>query len=341
MKLSIPVQEAVGKVLLHDITRIVPGEFKGRAFSKGHIIRKEDIPALLALGKDNIFVLELSKGDVHENDAAQRIARAAAGQGIELQEPVEGKVKLSANVKGLLKVNSEALARINSIEEIVLATLHTNRRVTPGLTVAATRIIPLYTGEEKIAGVEQICREQYPIVEIRPFRLMRVGLVTTGNEIYHGRIEDRFGPIVREKLADMGSEVIRQQIVPDNVPMIVSAIQGLLADGAEMILTTGGMSVDPDDLTPAGIRAAGGEVVAYGSPTFPGAMFMLAYIGNVPVIGLPGCVMYHRATIFDLVVPRILAGERITRNDIIPLGHGGLCLDCPECRYPDCGFGKG
>ena len=341
MKQSIPVQEAVGKVLAHDITRIVPGEFKGRAFKKGHVIREEDIGTLLKLGKDNIYVLNLRNGFIHENDAAQRIARAVAGAGIALTEPVEGKVKLVATGKGLLKVNAAALAQINTIEEIALATLHTNRTVTADLPVAGTRIIPLYTTEEKIAEVEEICRKHHPIIEIKPFRSLKVGLVTTGNEIFHGRIEDKFGPIVRAKFGEMGSEVIRQIIVPDNVSMTVEAIRELLAEKVEMIVATGGMSVDPDDRTPAGIRAAGGEVVTYGSPTFPGAMFMLAYIGDVPVVGLPGGAMYHRATVFELVVPRILAGERITRADIVGLGHGGLCAGCPECRYPECGFGKG
>ena len=339
MTREIPVQQAVGSVLFHDITRIVPGEFAGRAFKKGHIIREEDVPKLLQLGKDNIYVLDLEEGYIHENEAAERIARAVCGSGILMTEPSEGKVTMTAVERGLLKVNVDALNRINDIEEMVLATLHTNRPVAAGERIAGTRIIPLFTDEERIRRVEIIARAAFPLIEVKPFRSLKVGLVTTGNEVFHGRIEDKFGPIIREKFDRLGSRVLRQILVADNTPMTVKAIHDLIEEGAEMIVATGGMSVDPDDRTPTSIREAGGRVITYGSPTFPGAMFMLAYIGQIPVIGIPGCAMYHKATVFDLVVPRILAGETLTRSDITRLGHGGLCSSCPECRYPTCGFG--
>jgi hypothetical protein len=339
MMREIPVQEAVGSVLFHDITRIVPGEFAGRAFKKGHIIQEEDVAALLKLGKDNIYVLDLEEGYIHENEAAQRIASAVCGNGIRITEPSEGKVTMEAVEQGLLKVKVDALNRINDIEEMVLATLHTNRLVDADTRVGGTRIIPLFTDEERIRRVEAIAQAAFPLIEVKPFRSLRVGLVTTGNEVFHGRIEDKFGPIIREKFARLGSSVMRQILVSDDTPMTVKAIHDLIDGGAEMIVATGGMSVDPDDRTPSSIRAAGGQVVTYGSPTFPGAMFMLAYIGQVPVIGIPGCAMYHKATVFDLVVPRILAGETLTRSDITRLGHGGLCSSCPECHYPICGFG--
>lgn len=336
----IPVQEAVGEVLVHDITRIAPGEFKGRAFKKGHRIMEEDVSNLMNLGKNTICILDLGQGYVHEDDAASRIATAASGRGIELTEAVEGKVKMISTCNGLLRVDVNGLQRMNSIEQIVLATLHTNQQVTKGTPVAGTRIIPLFTDEARILAVENICRESFPVVEVVPFRSKRIGLVTTGSEVFHGRIQDKFGPVVREKFAAMGSEVFRQIIVPDDVPTIIRSIHELLDHGAEMIICSGGMSVDPDDRTPASIRGAGGEVITYGSPTFPGSMFMLSYLGVVPIIGLPGCAMYHKATIFDLVVPRILAGDRISREDIVALGHGGFCFSCSECRYPSCSFGK-
>jgi hypothetical protein len=341
MMKAVPVEEAVGRVLFHDITRIAPGEFKGRAFKKGHLISEDDIPKLLNLGKDNIYVMDLPAGFVHENDAAVRIARVAAGYGLRLTEPVEGKVQMVSTVNGLLKINVEALIRINSIEQIVLASLHKDRQVTVDLPVAGTRIIPLFIEEAKISQVEGVCGEGRPVVEVKPFKPFRVGLVTTGNEIFYGRIEDKFGPVVRNKFAGFGSEVVRQILVPDNVQQTAGAILELVDEGVEMIVLTGGMSVDPDDRTPAGIRAAGAEVITYGSPTFPGSMFMLAYIGGIPVVGLPGCVMYHKATVFELVIPRILAGEKVSRSDIVTLGHGGFCQSCKECRYPDCSFGKG
>ncbi|MCF8053051.1 MAG: molybdopterin-binding protein [Desulfobacterales bacterium] len=327
-------------VLCHDITRIVPGESKGPAFQKGHVVRTEDVSALLDLGKRSLYVLDLAPDELHENDAARRIASAAAGTGLTMTEPVEGKVNLLADFYGLLKIDVAALRRINEIEDVIFSTLHTGQAVRRNQPVAGTRIIPLVTGKEKVEAVEAVCRSDFPVVEVRPFASLTVGVVTTGSEVYHGRIEDRFGPVIQVKFAELGSRVLRQEFVSDDIDMTVKAIRGLIDDGAQMIAVTGGMSVDPDDQTPAAIRAAGAEVVTYGAPVLPGAMFMLAYIGEVPVVGLPGCVMYYRASIFDLVVPRLLAGEAVTRQDIAAMGHGGFCRSCADCRFPNCSFGK-
>jgi molybdenum cofactor synthesis domain-containing protein len=328
-------------VLCHDITEIVPGKVKGRAFKKGHIVRKEDVPKLLNLGKKHLYVWEINDNVLHETEAAERIAKATAGQGITLTESAEGKVELKAGQFGMLKINTQALEKINEIDEVVFATIYSNQLVNPGQVVAGCRTIPLVIDVNKIRQVETIGRAYFPVVEIKQLRELRVGIVTTGSEVYHGRIQDRFGPVLRAKLEEFGSRFMRQIFVDDDVPMIVEAIQSLIQEGAEMIITTGGMSVDPDDVTPAGIRAAGGRVIAYGAPALPGSMFMLAYIKDIPVLGLPGCVMYHKTTIFDLIVPRILAGEEVTRKDIIHLAHGGLCMGCSPCRYPFCAFGKG
>lgn len=341
MKKVVPVCDAVGLVLCHDITEVVPGEFKGRAFRKGHVVEASDIPRLLSMGKENLYVLSLQPGIVHEDDAALRIATAAAGPEVSISEPEEGKVNLCARSDGLLKINVEALNRINSLQDIVLGTLHTNQQVPAGRVVAATRIIPLVIESPRIQEVEDICVESYPLVEIKPFKRLKVGLVTTGSEVFHGRIKDGFGPVLRAKFSELGCEVVGQVLVSDDVSMTVQAIADFLAEGVGMVAVTGGMSVDPDDQTPLAIRKTGARVVSYGASTFPGAMFMLAYLGNVPIIGLPACVMYHRASIFDLVVPRMLAGEALTRADIAALGHGGLCSLCPECRFPLCAFGKG
>ena len=338
---AIAVTDAVGTVLCHDVTRIVPGAEKGPAFRKGHIIRSEDIPALLAIGKEHIYILDLSPGMLHENEAAERMARAAAGAGIRFTPVSEGKVNLVAQGDGLLKINAEGLRHVNAIEGVVFGTLHTHRTIVAGSPVAGTRVIPLVIEEDKIRQVEALCQRHRPLVEVKPFRPWTIGMITTGSEVYHGRIADKFGPVVREKFAALGSTVVEQILVSDDQAMTVAAIHRLIAAGAEMVVATGGMSVDPDDQTPASIRAAGGTVVTYGAPVFPGAMFMLAYIGRVPVLGLPGCVMYSRATIFDLIVPRLLAGETVCRDEVIALGHGGLCPACPACRYPQCGFGRG
>jgi hypothetical protein len=327
-------------VLGHDITEIVPGRFKGPAFKRGHVIRPEDVNRLRDLGKENIAALDLGPDWMHEDDAAHRLATAAAGEGIALSAPCEGKVNLIASRNGLLKINVDRLNGINAIADVMMATLHTNQLVKSGRIVAGTRIIPLTIKNEAIQAAEAHCRPNDPVVSIRPVRPHLVGLITTGSEVYHKRIEDRFGPVIKKKVSSLGSRILRQICVPDDISMTVDAIEALIGEGAQIVLITGGMSVDPDDLTPSSIRASGAEVITYGAPVLPGAMFMLAYLGGVPIIGLPGCVMYHETSIFDLVVPRILVGERLTREDIISYGHGGMCIGCEDCRYPACGFGK-
>jgi molybdenum cofactor synthesis domain-containing protein len=337
----IPVEEAEGTVLCHDITEIVPGQFKGRAFKKGHVVAKADIQKLLRLGKESLYVWELGTGFLHENDAATRIARAGAGFGISLTEPVEGKISLKAEVSGLLKINSCALEEINSIDQILFVTLHSNQIVKAGQKLASCGVVPLVIGESKIADVEAICTSRAPIVTIKPLMSRNVGIVTTGGEVYAGRIKDQFGPVIRRKVADLGSRTLDQTIVPDDIKLIANAIRDQINRGAELVIATGGMSVDPNDVTPSAIRAAGGEVLVYGAPVLPGAMFLLAKIGDVPILGVPGCVMYNKTTVLDLILPRILAGETITRHSIVRLGHGGLCLNCESCRFPNCSFGKG
>ncbi len=341
MRKMIPVRKAIGMILCHDITEVTVGKFKGRAFKKGHVVTEEDIPKLLRLGKENIFALSLDGDQIHEDDAALRIGKAAAGSGLSLSPPCEGRVDLIAQTNGLLKINVEALTEINSIGDVVFGSLHTNQQVVNNRVVGSTRIIPLVTEEERVRKVEEICSSCFPLAQIKPFRSMKVGVVTTGSEVFHGRIEDGFGPVLKRKFRELGCEIIDQVFVSDVISSTVSAIHNFIEQGADMIAVTGGMSVDPDDQTPASIRSTGAEIISYGAPTFPGAMFMLAYMGKIPIIGLPACVMYFRASVFDLIVPRILADEAITRRDIAVLGHGGLCSLCKDCRYPVCSFGKG
>lgn len=340
MKL-IRVEEAEGMILAHDMTEIIPGKSKCPVFKKGHVIKNEDIPRLLKMGKEHIGIIEFNEGDIHENNAAIRMATAAAGFGIELTEPSEGKVNLIAKNSGLLKVNYKALYEINSIDEIIMATLHTDIIIESGTVVGGTRIIPLMTDVHKIVKMETICKENKPIVQVLPMRKLKVGIVTTGSEVYHKRIPDKFGPVLERKFKELGCEVMRQVIANDDADMISEFINQLIDEGAEFIACTGGMSVDPDDVTPLGIRKTGAIIVSYGAPTLPGSMFMLAYKNNIPIVGLPGCVMYSKRTIFDLTVPRLVAGEKLTREDMIRLGHGGLCSSCEICTFPNCGFGKG
>jgi len=338
---QVHVGDSIGMVLAHDVTEIIPGKWKGAAFKKGHVIKEEDIPRLLNMGKEHIGIIEYKSNSVHENEAAIRMGNAAAGPGIKLTEPSEGKVNLIASSSGLLKVNYRALLEVNCIDELMIATLHTDQLVDIDTVVAGTRIVPLITEEEKIAKVEQICKRNHPLIQIMPLRKLKAGIITTGSEVFHKRIPDKFGPVIFSKFEELGCEVMKQIYSNDDSDMIVYSINSLIAEGAEIVAVTGGMSVDPDDVTPLGIRKTGAEIITYGAPTLPGAMFMLAYKNSIPIIGLPGCVMYSKRTIFDLIFPRLLAGEKVIKEDIVRLGHGGLCMNCKDCRYPNCGFGKG
>lgn len=335
---TIPVADAVGTVLCHDITRIVRGQSKGPVFRKGHVVTHTDIPVLLSVGKENLYVYEPTAALIHENEAAHRIAVCTAGNHIRLSEAQEGRINFYATCHGLLQIDVQGLARVNALGEIALASLHSFQEVSTNQAVAGTRIIPLMIAADKIAQLEGTVKA--PLVNVLPFRSCKVGIVTTGSEVFYGRIEDSFGPVVRDKFTRLGSTIIGQQLTNDSVEMTSHAISSFVEQGAEMIVVTGGMSVDPDDRSPAAIRASGAEIITYGAPTFPGSMFLLAYLGDIPILGLPGCVMYHNASIFDLIVPRLLAGLRVTAQDIAHLGHGGFCASCAECRYPVCPFGK-
>ena len=337
---AIPVEQSVGAVLCHDITRIVPGGEKGPAFRRGHVVTSADIPVLLDIGKANLYVYDPEDGYVHEDEAAIRLAAAASGQNIEISSPTEGKVTLTAATDGLLHIDVAALMALNMMQDVTFGTIHTHQFVKKGRVLGGTRVIPLAVPEELLLQAERVCGKSAPLIQIKPLRAARVGVVTTGSEIYSGRIKDGFGPVLGKKFGLLGSTVVSQILVSDEVEMTVQAIRSLVDQGADFIAVTGGMSVDPDDQTPLAIRKTGAEIVSYGAPTFPGAMFLLAYLGDIPVVGLPGCVMYHKASIFDLVVPRVLAGEKLRREDIVAFGHGGFCESCETCHYPVCGFGK-
>ncbi len=336
---EIEVEKAVGTVLAHDLTQIIPGEYKGPKFKKGHVIKEEDISLLLSMGKKHLFVVEKDDQDVHEDDAAMRIATAASGPGVTLVGPGEGKVEIVAAYDGLLKVNTEMLARLIDQDEIMFATIHENRLVKAGDKLAGTRVIPLFVNEAVVKGAEAVCKEGV-LIQVKPLKNLKIGVVTTGSEVYSGKIKDAFGPVLVRKFGELGSTVVKQLFADDDEEMIADCIKTLIEEGVDVVGVTGGMSVDPDDRTPSGIRKAGGHIVTYGAPVLPGAMFMLAYIGNIPVVGLPGCVMYSRASVFDLIVPRILAGEVPSRGEIKKLAHGGLCLNCKDCTFPNCGFGR-
>jgi molybdenum cofactor synthesis domain-containing protein len=347
MKL-IKTEEAEGTVLCHDITQIIKGVTKDAVFLKGHIVTKEDIPVLLSVGKDYLYVWENEEGMMHENDAAEVLCSLCINDYMKKSGVKEGKIELSSMIDGLLKVNNEGLKTVNSFNQMMIASRHGNFRIHKGDKIAGTRIIPLVIEEEKMKQVKQKTFEvthNQPIFEIKPFKEKKVGIITTGNEVFYGRIQDTFTPVIVEKLSEFNSQVIDHVILNDDDKKVTENILKMIDSGADVVICTGGMSVDPDDKTPLAIKNTGARIVSYGAPVLPGAMFLIAYYQKgdrtIPIMGLPGCVMYSKRTIFDLVLPFIFADEEVTVDYLTSLGQGGLCLNCPVCTFPNCGFGKG
>lgn len=336
----IKTTEAEGHVLCHDITRIVKDSAKDTVFRKGHVVTSEDIPVLLSVGKEHLYIWEKTEGTLHENEAAQVLYGMCKNEYMISSEIKEGKIDIYASIDGLFKADKKRLMQINALGELMIAARHGNFTVKKGDKLAGTRIIPLIIEETKLARAKELAGTE-PLLKILPFVNKKVGIVTTGSEVYYGRIKDTFGPVIIEKLKEYPAQVLGQRIVNDEQEKITAAILEFIEEGADFVICTGGMSVDPDDTTPGAIKNTGAEIISYGAPVLPGAMFLLSYYkGRIPIIGLPGCVMYAKRTIFDLVLPRIMAEDRITKEELAELGHGGLCLNCGQCTFPNCGFGK-
>lgn len=341
---KIPVKEAVGTVLAHDITELRPGEFKGPAFQKGQIIKEEDVFHLQRLGKEHLFVLDLHEDEMHEDEAAYVLASYLMGCGVIMKgKPQEGKIDIIAEQDGLLKIDKYALFSLNMLGEVMCATLHNNTLVKKGQTVAGTRAIPLTVKKSIVHAAVSICKNAHSIISLKEIRKPKAGVVITGNEVYHGKIKDAFAPVITRKISEIGGEIIGMHFAPDDESFIESKLRELIKGGADMLITTGGMSVDPDDVTRFAIRNLGATDITYGSAVLPGSMFLVAYVGDrprIPILGIPACGMYASTTIFDIILPRVLAGEKIGRIELAELGHGGLCMKCGICSYPVCGFGK-
>lgn len=347
---TIPVNQAVGTVLAHDITEIRPNEFKGPVFRKGHIVRAEDVCHLQRLGKEHLFVLNIKEYEMHEDEAAYELARALMGEGAAIKGgPKEGKITIVADRDGLLKINRDALFQFNMAEDVMCATIHDNSLVKKGQVIAGTRAIPLVINKKTVDAAVDAAGQGEKVIRVKELRKPRTGIVITGNEVYYGKIKDAFAPIVKKKIESFGGEVAGLYYAPDDKSFIENRLRELIDAGSDLLITTGGMSVDPDDVTRFAIKKLGASEITYGSAVLPGAMFLIAYLypydkegagGVIPVLGIPACGMYAKATVFDLVLPRILAGERIGRRDLAELGHGGLCMKCEICRYPVCPFGK-
>ena len=334
-------EDAVGQVLCHDITQIIPGVTKDAVFRKGHIIQPEDIPVLLSVGKDNVYIWENDETRLHENDAAEVLRAICQGEGMHPGPVKEGKIELIADSDGLFLADLEGLRAVNSLGEMMIATRASGFAVKAGDKLAGTRIIPLVIEKEKMERARAAAGPR-PLLNVVPMKPKSYGVVTTGNEVFYGRIEDKFTPVLEKKLAELGCRMAAHVVLGDDDKAITAAINKMLTDGCEMVLCTGGMSVDPDDRTPLAIRNTGASIVSYGAPVLPGAMFLVSYMADGrPVCGLPGCIMYSKRTVFDLALPRLLADVPITAEWLAGLGNGGLCLNCQVCSFPNCGFGKG
>lgn len=335
---KVNVENAVGMELCHDITAMYDG-FKGAAFKRGHIIREEDIPRLLDYGKRTVFVWEENAGEIHEEDAARRMAAMAPVKGAYYTEPSEGKVLLVAQERGMFRVDRPLQQALNSIGDITIASLPDHYPVEKGARLASMRIVPLVTEERQILAAEELCRGKR-LFDLRPYQHRKIGVIITGSEVYHGRIQDKFEPVVRKKMEAYPSEIAGVTVCDDDLDMIVNAAKGHLERGADVLIFTGGMSVDSDDLTPSAIRALGADIISHGVPSQPGNMTLVAYLGDVAILGVPGAAISLPITVFDVLLPQIFTGDRLTKDDLIRLGSGGLCQLCGDCRWPNCTFGR-
>lgn len=336
---KLKASEAVGMVLGYDVTQVIPGKWKGPILKKGHRIRPEDVQVLLDTGNEYVWVIELKEGQLHEDEGAMRLGRLVAGRGLQVAEGGEGRVLIRAQHDGLLKVDRGLLREINLRQDLALSTLQDNTPVKAETVVAVAKIIPLLVDERVLKEVEEILRGR-SVFSLKPYLKRRVGIVVTGSEVHSGRIPDASGEKVLPKLLQYGAEVLGKVVVPDLPEEIARQILAFVQRGADLVVTTGGLSVDPGDVTRRGVELTGAEVINYGSPIVPGTMLLYAVLGQVDILGLPACVYYNPRTAFDLILPRLMAGERPTREEIRDLGYGGLCLGCPECRFPLCPFGK-
>lgn len=338
---TVPIEQAVGMTIAHDMTEVIPGKSKGPVFRKGHKVSTEDVCRLMRMGKNNLYVLDLKENEIHEDEAVFELALALAGPGVTFSnDPREGKLEFRADYQGLFKVNCDALTEFNMIEDVMCASIHNNISVEKNQSLAATRAIPLVIDRDELNQAVQIARDCYPILSVKLFNPLKVRLIITGDEVYKGLIQDEFQAVVEKKTKALGASLEESVILPDNRDMITAQIEYYLQKDTDLIITTGGMSVDPDDVTKEGIQAAGFEQVHYSAAVLPGAMFLLGYNQTTAIMGVPACGLYHKITIFDLILPRLMAGEKPGKRSLAKLCHGGMCHNCQPCSFPICPFGK-
>lgn len=336
--IKIAVENAVGMTLCHDVTVIKDG-YKGPLYKRGHVIAPADIPQLLNIGKHHIFVWEENAGEIHEEDCALRFAAMAPVPHSHYIGPSEGKVTLISDTDGLFCVDTVLLKALNSIQDITITALPNHYPIKKGSRIASMRIIPLVTKEANIVAAETLCRGNN-LFRILPYQLMKVGIIITGSEVYNGLIKDKFESIARDRLASYPCEILGATICSDDSKMITDAANEFLESGVDLLIFHGGMSVDPDDLTPTTIRSLGADIITYGVPAQPGNMSLIAYLGNTTILGVPSSAISNRTSMFDVVLPQVFSGKRFTKDELLNLGNGSLCQQCETCHFPNCTFGK-
>lgn len=335
---KVKVEDAIGLPLCHDITAMYDG-FKGAIFKRGHIIEEKDIKKLLDAGKQHIFIWEENAGYIHEEDAAVRLSKMTYVENASYSDVSEGKILLFADTEGMFVVNEDLLDKVNMIGDITIATIPNHYHVHKGDRLASMRIVPLVTKEEQIIEAENLCKGE-KLYDLIPFTKKKIGVVITGGEVYNNRIKDKFEPVCRDKLSKYPCEILSVVKCDDDTDMIKNSILKFLDDGADFIILTGGMSVDPDDVTPLAVRNIGAEIISHGVPAQPGNMALVAYKNDIPIIGVPGAAVSLPTTIFDVLLPQIFSDVKFTKNDLVKLGSSGLCQMCKVCHYPNCTFGK-
>lgn len=338
---KVKTEEAVGLTLCHDVTEMRDG-FKGAAFKRGHVIRQEDVEKLLDIGKKHIFIWEENADEIHEEECAAMLSEMLAAEGTHYTPVSEGKVVMIADRKGQFRVDTDNLYKLNSIEDITVTSIPDHYPVNPGDKLASMRIVPLVTKKSNMELAKRLCSE-HSIFELKPYKELNVGVVITGSEVYSGRIIDKFEPVVRSKMDKYPADILGVKICDDDLDMITGAAKELIDKGADLLIFTGGMSVDPDDLTPTAIRSLGAHIVSHGVPAQPGNMTLVAYGESdkeITMLGVPGAAIKMPATVFDVLLPQIFTGEPITQEDLIRLGDGGLCHNCESCHFPNCTFGR-
>jgi formylmethanofuran dehydrogenase subunit E len=340
---AVPLEKAVGRRALHDMTRVIPENEKGPAFHRGQTITAGDVCRLQQMGRMNVYVEDEKMNEaewVHEDEAALAFAGTMAGEGVSFSEtPREGKINMTATRDGLLVVDTKRLLSFNMLPNVICASRQSYSTVNRGDKVAGVRAIPLYLNKNYFHKAMDTVNGQ-PLFRVLPLRKAKAGILVTGTEVFQGLVEDKFIPIISSKLKHYGCEVIQTRIVPDQREAISNTISEFLANGIDLLITTAGLSVDPDDVTRQGLLDAGAQDMLYGMSVIPGAMTLLAHISKVQVIGVPACALFFKTTGFDLLLPRMLANEVPTREDLALLGHGAFCLECKVCSFPRCAFGR-